>query len=182
VDERGQFLAKFRGLLKALRQTRLVIAVDNLDRCSPELVDELLTTIKTYLEPASEKSRDADVVFLIAADDQAVRRHLETRELERRTIGTSVVGIDTDAYKSAVQSSREYVDEFLRKFFSTTIPLKDALEEELRDYALTELKPFISARSPTGRQERSDFEDKLVGMVTQALRKNPRRLKQFVNN
>ena len=47
-----RFAAKFTDLLKALRPQRVVIAIDNLDRCSPESAIEMLSTIKTYLEPA----------------------------------------------------------------------------------------------------------------------------------
>ena len=42
-----RFAAKFTDLLKALRPQRLVVAIDNLDRCSPESAIEMLSTIKT---------------------------------------------------------------------------------------------------------------------------------------
>jgi hypothetical protein len=47
------FSIKFEDLLAAVKKSRLVVAIDNLDRCSPRRVTELLETLNTYLEPAS---------------------------------------------------------------------------------------------------------------------------------
>jgi hypothetical protein len=184
LDEPGQFLERFTALLKSLNRPRLVVAIDNLDRCSPDLVDQLLATIKTYLDPAGKTLTNVDVVFLIAADEKAIRRHMTARELERRTAAIALTssGSESEVYASAAKEASDYVDEFLRKFFSATIPLKDALDEELRDYARAELEPFIRAHEPADPTEGEGFEEKLVGMVVQALRKNPRRLKQFINS
>ena len=85
------FTAKFERLLAAVKKPRIVFAIDNLDRCSPERVTELLETLNTYLEPAGAKGREttdelrarrkaghrAEAVFLVAADDAALRRHIE---------------------------------------------------------------------------------------------------------
>lgn len=57
IEEPERFLEKFQELLAAVTRPRLVIAVDNLDRCSPDTVDALLATIKTYLEPEAAQAR-----------------------------------------------------------------------------------------------------------------------------
>jgi hypothetical protein len=54
LEDPEHFTERFGALLSKLKKDRLVIAIDNLDRCSPSRVEELLATIKTYLEPAAQ--------------------------------------------------------------------------------------------------------------------------------
>ena len=73
VEDADQFGEAFERVLDRLKCRRLVIAFDDLDRCSPDKVTEMLATIKTFLEP---KSDDREVVFVIAAAEDELRRHL----------------------------------------------------------------------------------------------------------
>ncbi len=52
-----QFTRSFRELLDNVTTERLVIAIDNLDRCSPARVTEMLSSIKTFLEPEFDRSQ-----------------------------------------------------------------------------------------------------------------------------
>jgi hypothetical protein len=54
LEEPDRFAAKFEQLMASVRSERVVIAIDNLDRCSPDRAVEILSTIKTCLEPAIE--------------------------------------------------------------------------------------------------------------------------------
>ena len=169
-----RFAAKFTDLLRALGPQRVVIAIDNLDRCSPESAIEMLSTIKTYLEPAvGGESRpkssaietvDKQVVFVVSVDDQALRRHLVAKESER----------SRDEDQLAV---RRYVDEYLAKFFSARLPIRAILPDDMRGYIAHHLEPLIEAR---------DLEDdharELINLVSAGLRRNPRRVKQFSND
>jgi hypothetical protein len=177
LEEPDRFAAKFEELMASVRSERVVIAIDNLDRCSPDRAVEILSTIKTYLEPAFEPDSErrwlpplrADgrtpkpAVFLIAADIEALRRHLLSKELE----GTG---------QPPAEASR-YVDEYLRKFFSATLPIRASLDTEMRSYVASQLAELVSAAKLDERERK-----KLVEMVAAALRRNPRRVKQFANN
>ncbi len=79
---------------------KLVIVIDNIDRCSSEVAYNLLTDIKTFFgsEPYS-------IVFVIPVDDEALKKHI---------INNSKTDLDCDKEK----------EEFLRKFFNVTIRIK----------------------------------------------------------
>jgi len=81
---------------------KLVIIVDNIDRCDKETAYELLTNIKNFLEREG-------IVFVVPIDDSALRRHLKEKNNE---------------------DSKE-ADEFLRKFFNVTLKIKHFQSRDL---------------------------------------------------
>ena len=151
VDAPDLFEKKFRDLMESVTAERAVIVVDNLDRCSPDRVTEVLSTIKTFLEPAATRVQP---VFVVPCDHQAIRRHLASR---------GEIG-EGDA------------DEYLRKFFNATLRINPILEEEIREYVLEELSGLTLATGIT-----DDLKRELVQVITIAFRGNPRRVKQFLN-
>ncbi len=181
VVDPERFTEKFEDLLSAVKKSRLVVAIDNLDRCSPRRVTELLETLNTYLEPASvagserserlRKRRNGtdkpDAVFAVAADDAALKRHIESQEIEASAGALDDVRSDVG----------RYADEYLRKIFTVTIPIKPALGPDLRAYVDTELKILVEKRGiePEDR-------NRLVEVITEGLRRNPRRVTQFIRN
>jgi KAP family P-loop domain len=177
LEEPDRFAAKFEQLMACVRSERVVIAIDNLDRCSPDRAVEILSTIKTYLEPAVEPDstrrwlpplrpdgkQPKPAVFLIAADIDALRRHLLSKELE-------------GAGQPPAEAGR-YVDEYLRKFFSATLPIRASLDTEMRTYVAAQLAELVQS----AKLDESEHK-KLIEMVAAALSRNPRRVKQFANN
>lgn len=169
-----RFARKFAELLKALKPPRLVIAIDNLDRSSPEKAVEILATIKTYLEPtvspeafprpSGRPTVDKKIVFVIAVDDEALRRHLIAKEEERRA------GSDGEA-------ASRYVEEYLAKFFGARLPIREILGDDMRDYVAGYMEPLAEARG----LEEPETRD-LVTVVNAGLRGNPRAVKQFHND
>ena len=166
-DRPEQFAQSFEEILGQVRAKRLVIGVDNLDRCSPERLTELLATIKTFLEPAAgAKGKGPEqVCFIIAADDEALRRHLVTEEMSR-------------SGGRSEPEAREAVDEYLRKFFNGSVRIGQMLPEEMDAYCADELRGFLVKH----RLADTAAAGELVAMTSQALKHNPRRVKQFVNN
>ncbi len=61
-----------KGFLKRDRKKldKIVIVIDNIDRCHKDLVFELLLTVKNFLEREG-------VIFIIPLDDEELRKHLE---------------------------------------------------------------------------------------------------------
>ena len=85
---------------------KIVIVIDNIDRCDKELAYNLLTDTKSFLGQID------NVIFLIPVDDEALETHI------RRAHG---------CHKEA--------KEFLRKFFNVTIRIKPLQTIEIYDYA-----------------------------------------------
>ena len=50
--------------------SRLIIVIDNVDRCSPELAYELLTNIKNFL------GQKHHTIFVIPVDEEALKKHI----------------------------------------------------------------------------------------------------------
>ena len=92
---------------------KLVIIIDNIDRCSNMQAYHLLTDIKTFLcdEPFS-------IVFVIPVDDEALRKHI----------------ISSTNNSNAESCTREK-EEFLRKFFNVTLRIKPHLPTEMFEFA-----------------------------------------------
>lgn len=193
-----QFASNFRELLDNVYVKRLVIAIDNLDRCSPARVTEVLSSIKTFLEPAFREEgtdgqrswrarvmrvvpgvRDAKedrlerMCFVVAADDAALRRHLTAQELSKEQWR----GAAEDQVAELPAEVRTAVDEYLRKFFGASLRIRGLLDEDIRRFTGEELDKFNRSRSLS-----KELSRRLIEMTSQGLKRNPRRIKQFVNN
>ncbi|OAV72013.1 putative P-loop ATPase [Bacteroidales bacterium Barb4] len=90
---------------------KLVIVIDNIDRCSNDVAYNLLTDIKTFLS-----SEPYSIVFVIPVDDEALKNHII-----KNSKG------DTDCNKEK--------EEFLRKFFNVTIRIKPYGETDMYAFA-----------------------------------------------
>ena len=90
---------------------KLVIVIDNIDRCHSDMAYQLLTDIKTFL--SDEK---LNVIFVIPVDDEALKQNLFSKS-----------NIDQDCNKEK--------EEFLRKFFNVTIRIKPHQSTELNAFA-----------------------------------------------
>lgn len=152
-----QFEAEFKRIVNNSYSDKLLIIVDNLDRCTHKKAVELLSTIKTFL------AKDTDVgenkcIFLIACDDDAIKKHLE-----------SVYSKSQNRERSNEPFS---ADEFLRKFFNASICIPDFIDTELQTYTEDLLK-----ETNIPQFDSSD----LAYVITNAFRENPRQIKQFIN-
>ena len=155
-----QFERKFKKIVKDANCEKLVIVVDNLDRCSHERVVQTLGTIKTFLEPRGQKK----CIFVIPCDDHAIKQHVEA------------------AYKvltkgEEVHLFKDYAEEYLRKFFNASIRIDRFLPEEIEPYIAEQLE---KAKISVSLGEEGKAE--LVQMIGFAFGENPRRIKQYLNN
>jgi len=92
---------------------KLVIVIDNIDRCSNGTAYNLLTDIKTFLG-----SESYNIVFVIPVDDEALRKH--------------ILGIKNSNDGDDCNKDKE---EFLRKFFNVTIRIKPYFETDMFAFA-----------------------------------------------
>ena len=153
-----EFYNRFRGILDKLSEKNksLVVIIDNLDRTQKDATVKLLGTIKTFLN--SDKG-DEDVVFIIASDQDAIKRHIKSVYAN----GNLEEG---DAYES---------EEFLKKFFNAIIELPPYISSEYIDY-------IGDLVEKTNLDYILENKDNVVRIVELAYPDNPRGAKQFVNN
>lgn len=89
---------------------RIVIIIDNIDRCHHTLAYQLLTDIKTFL-----CDETYNLVFVIPVDDEALKKNLFTKD-------------------NNAECDKEK-EEFLRKFFNVTLRIKPHQPTEMHFFA-----------------------------------------------
>ena len=92
---------------------KIVIVIDNIDRCNSEQSYNLLTDIKTFL--CDERF---NIVFVIPVDDEALRKHI----------------LNTSHNNSTDECARDK-EEFSRKFFNVTLRIKPHQPTEMYEFA-----------------------------------------------
>lgn len=133
---------------------RIVVVVDNLDRCTNEVAVELLGTIKTFLNVE-------DCVYVVPVDEEALINHLKEGLLNSKL----------DPSEQDKQSR-----EFLKKFFQATIRLSPFIRGDLEKYIDKIAKSVaIPYANDTEREN-------VANLVLTAYSHTPRKIKQFYNN
>ncbi len=161
ADSADQFERRFADLIRLATVDRVVIVLDDLDRCEPETVVRMLNGIKAFLEPSFPRSGPTTArvptapIFVIPCDPDAIRNHLVT----------SRTSLSYDP------------DEYLRKFFNASIRITPSLDIEARTLVEKELDQLELANE-LDETEREG----LISVVVSAFRRNPRRVKQFLND
>jgi len=146
-----EFETEFKNIITKIPNDRkLLVIIDNLDRTHHEKAVELLSTIKTFLEHNR-------CIFLIACDDAAIKKHLESVYANSENNN---------------ESPHSYTDEFLRKFFSTFVRIPAFIGRDLQSYTEELLKE-------TGVPKLDDSD--VAHIITTAFRDNPRQIKQSIN-
>ncbi len=90
---------------------KIVIVVDNIDRCHRAMAYELLTDIKTFLAPINK-----NIIFVIPVDDIALQKYLFSNS------------------NGNLDSSIKDKEEFLRKLFNVTLRIKPHQVTEMTRY------------------------------------------------
>src|SRR5919109_111232 len=155
-----QFEALFHKLvekvLKKTRRKRVVIFIDELDRCSPPQVVTALETLRTFLEVEP-------CVFVVAADRQALEHALTEAARQATPLDSA------NPYYSAGSA-------YLDKIFQYQLPLPPILPRRLSRYALG----LIEKRQGVWRRVRNRPE--LVSVLIPTHVRSPRRVKALLNS
>lgn len=88
---------------------KLVVVIDNIDRCHEAMAYQLLTDIKTFLS-----NEEYNVVFVVPVDDEALKKHLFE--------------------KSKSDACNKEKEEFLRKFFNISLRIKPHQPAEMQSF------------------------------------------------
>lgn len=153
-----EFEKEFKRILsEGLLKKKIVIVFDNLDRVSGEKALEIMSTIKTFLDPIDKTIENRDVVFIIPCDEKAIKRHLK-----KALNYNAENGFDYERYSS----------EYLRKFFNTIIWIPEFYTNELEKLALNNL-------IATKITNLNNFE--VAALIVLVFDKNPRQVIQYIN-
>ena len=92
---------------------KLVIVIDNIDRCHNSMAYQLLIDIKSFFSDQNQDKK-YNLVFVVPVDDEALRQNL---------------------FNNKSKNSIKEKEEFLRKIFNLTIKIKPHQSTELNAYA-----------------------------------------------
>lgn len=161
-----EFETEFIEIVQAIDAYKIVIAFDNLDRVTENKAIEVLSTVKTFLEPKFEDSKySKSVIFLIPCDNNAIRRYIKNLYFVQSN-GTDTSNSDLDS------------EEFLNKFFNCTVTIPDFIPSEFETYTLSLLEKCGIPQFQSENQIKND----VAWIIVQAYRRNPRRLIHFIND
>ena len=136
---------------------RLVIFVDDLDRCDGNVAVRLLEIVKLYLGTRR-------CVFVLGLDDSAVLDVLRTHR------------------SPSEESNREYLEKLFQATVSVPLPaqpqVRDAVAGQMRLHGI----PRGLSGDPQVQAETDDARELLAEDIERLLEPNPRKIKNFVNS
>ncbi|HEV7424209.1 MAG TPA: P-loop NTPase fold protein, partial [Candidatus Paceibacterota bacterium] len=143
---------------------RIIIFVDDLDRCNHTEVEQILTALFTFFN-------NKHCTYVITADHTVIRRYI-SHFLQLEDI------LDPDGkvdMKKTLDMRQKEATEYLKKIFQINfivpkIP-SDLLETMIKN--LLDASPIIDPKNPYGREY-------LVNMILNNFQGNPRKIKHFI--
>lgn len=196
-NEVTQGLESFRREFKDLMQEtnhirRVVVLVDDLDRCLPTTVVETLEAIRLFLAVPK-------MSFVIAADEElvanAIRTRYETTDRQASQVGDgldeepaklylhkivqttvpvpTLSRFDTEAYIFLLQMLTKHDDNRMKHLIAECISLRQQTKE------LADLPPDDEHETPISELS---LAERLTPILYEKLQGNPRRIKRFLND
>jgi hypothetical protein len=160
-----EFHDRFREMVRAGcergKVERLLFFIDELDRCPPEAVVEVLTSIKAFLD-------DDRCVFVVAVDREVVEEALRQKLRQATT-----VNIDQPYFTSAAS--------FIEKVFQHEVNLPPFRGRRLTAYA-RELVAGKNGLWGELRERDSSFLDQVTVALVPSHVRSPRQVKELLNN
>ncbi|MEI3789288.1 MULTISPECIES: KAP family P-loop NTPase fold protein [unclassified Chryseobacterium] len=193
INAVAEFRNDFSELLESTNFKRLIVIVDDLDRCTPERIIENLEAIKLFLNVPK-------TAFIIGADPRIVKHAIEHKYKNNKEIEEDNNRIVIDYLEKLIQlpySLPRLSDSEVETYISMLVCKKE-LEEtqfnkvldgfkqfrEKNKYSSFGLSNFESILSPDDFQKiKSNIITipSLVPLITSSLYGNPRQIKRFLN-
>lgn len=189
-----EFRMDFEDLIKKSKQGRIVVLIDDLDRCLPRHIIENLEAIKLFLNVPK-------TAFVIAADSYIVTNAIkseysviiEAASEERPQLGNSYMEKFIQLpYKIPALSPKE-VETYVTLLFCQSI-LDEAHFKKVRDdfaiftkenkfdcYGWPNIQKLLEKDIPTGLGETIGFVTRFSAIIGNSLKWNPRLIKRFLN-
>lgn len=186
-----QFQANFSALLEETKINRLVIFIDELDRCSPDTILETLEAIRLFLFTGN-------AVFIIGADERhisyAVKRKFDDIEGQQINIGKEYLekiiqypiriprlnAQEVEFYITCLLFEMDLTDEEFQKIIEL---FKHEKERNFLDFTLN--YQFIADKLPDIANKVRDslsVAQQLSPVLSEGLNGNPRHCKRFLNS
>ncbi|WP_238388188.1 KAP family P-loop NTPase fold protein [Hymenobacter sediminis] len=199
-----EFRQNFEELLAETNITRLVVLIDDLDRCSPDRLIENLEAIKLFVNVPK-------TAFIIGADPRIVKHAIEYRYKSRITADEP-----TNADARTERISDQFVRDYLEKLIQIPYYLPRLSDSEVETYlsllfcekhlttathgrVLSEFERFRTANrygafgfadlstllTPEEAQQlklNAPLVTSLAPVITEGLKGNPRQIKRFLNS
>lgn len=107
-EKQASLVSKWISKLSSPKYDKLIIVIDNLDRCSAQQAQDMLTTIKSFL------GKHPKVVFIIPLAVNSLKHHL--------------------VKSSCGEENETEANEYLRKFFNVSLWIKPFQNDEMYDF------------------------------------------------
>ena len=108
LKEKESLVSKWISKLSSPKYDKLIIVIDNLDRCTAQQAQDMLTTIKSFL------GKHPKVVFIIPLAVNSLKHHL--------------------VKSSFGEENETEANEYLRKFFNVSLWIKPFQNDEMYDF------------------------------------------------
>lgn len=169
------YVAAYQELSEAFREfinqgaAKVVVFVDDLDRCLPSNALEVLESIKLFFDLPG-------FVFVVGLDENVIQRAVQTRFKDSTRLSSSTTSFPTGSISQAEgKLARDYVE----KIFQVPYRLPPILAAQLDDLLRS---MFKEANLPP--EQLADFEEKAANHLQHVAierRINPREVKRFLN-
>ena len=188
-----EFRENFKQLIEESNISKLVIIIDDLDRCQPDRIIENLEAIKLFLNVEN-------TAFIIGADPRIVR-HAISHRFKVRDVEPGITNRVVDDYLEKLIQVPYYLPKLSDSEVETYISLLICKREldfstfqkvltafnEYRNknrysvFGLTNIKEIISNEDYEELSKRLGSLPALSSIITQSLYGNPRQIKRFLN-
>lgn len=189
----AEFRNDFIDLLEATEFKRLVVIIDDLDRCKPERIIENLEAIKLFVNVPK-------TAFVIGADQRIVRHAIEFKYGKSNSIQEDNSRIvddylekliqlpysipklsepEVETYISMLICKREVDEEQFKKVHSNFMEFR--IKDKYSTYGLLNMESILKSEDFEKVKSNIISIPSLVPLITQSLYGNPRQIKRFLN-
>lgn len=193
INAIADFRKDFQDLIEATKFDRLVIIIDDLDRCSPERIIENLEAIKLFLNVPK-------TAFIIGADPRIVKHAIENKYKNNKDLEDDNNRIVIDYLEKLIQipySLPKLSDSEVETYISMLICKKELDDSKFKkilsifhDYRKNNRYSAFGLANMQSNIENTDFDKikssiitipALAPLITTSLYGNPRQIKRFLN-
>lgn len=164
IESAEQFETHFNKVIGKLFETepkpkKAVIFIDDLDRCNPKEVEQVLTALFTFFN-------NPNCIYIITADHVVIRRYVAEFLYQ---------GVDSGDKKVSDQKKKEHdATEYLKKIFQINFILPKVPFHKLNPW----IDKLVSAQNFSFKNQFG--EDNLKDLIRVNFERNPRRIKHFI--
>lgn len=189
----AEFRNGFEELLEATKFKRLVVIIDDLDRCKPERIIDNLEAIKLFVNVPK-------TAFVIGADPRIVRHAIEFKYTTSHSVNDNNSRIiddylekllhlpyslpklsepEVETYISMLICKKEIGDEKFKKVHEDFEKFR--LTDKYSTYGLANIESVIGSEDFQSVKSNIISIPALVPLITHSLYGNPRQIKRFLN-